>query len=289
MDKNEHNLLKLPDFLAISPSKCGTNTLFELLSAHPQLCMAKHVKGTRFFNRFYSRGIEWYSGLFSHCPSCSVKGEVDETYFLSGLETAEKIFRHLPDVKIIVCLRSPVNRAWSLYLQFCKFGLLKGSFWEVIKDPLYYKLLITDNYYDEYLLVFKKYFETENIFLLTHEEFTEQMQSTILRIYSFLDVDPSFVPQSLNKNFNPASQARFASLNRILYFALIACRHLGLNQVISCAKRSILLRKLLFSRQYGQNYPSIPDDVREYLQGMFDPHIKNLAQSTNLDLEYWIS
>lgn len=260
-----------------------------MLKEHPELCMARHVKGTRFFNRFYSRGLQWYAKLFSHCAPESIKGEVDETYFLSGEETARNIYRLLPEIKLVICLRNPVSRVWSLYLQFYNFGLLKGSFWEAIEDPFYYRLFITDNYYDMHLAVFRKYFKPDNIFLLTHEELTEQMSITISRIYSFLEVDPFFVPQTLNKNFNPASQARFVRLNRLLYFTLIVCRHLGMNRVISRAKRSVLLRTVLFSGQYGQNYPSMPDEVREYLLGIFARHIKNLSQSTELELEHWIS
>jgi len=99
--------LTLPDFICVGPGKTGTNTLHHCLKEHPSICMAEGVKGARFFDTFYSRGIEWYASLFNYCCDGAVKGEITETYFYKD-PVPERIHRHLPDVKIIVILRNPI-------------------------------------------------------------------------------------------------------------------------------------------------------------------------------------
>lgn len=287
MTENTQKNSVLPDFLVISPSKSGTNTLYEMLRQHPEICMAKHVKGTRFFNRFYYRGIDWYSQLFSHCLPDSVKGEVDETYFVSESPVPERIHRYLPNIKLIICLRNPVDRAISLYFQFVKFGLLKRSFQEAVKEPQYYRLLVTDNFYTNHLIRFQRYFSKENTMIFLFEDLTKNMHSTIKSVYSFLGVDDRFHPTSIDKKFNPAQKPRFAILNGLAYFTLIACRHLGLHPVISMAKQSKVVKKLLFRKEYGTAYPSLLPEVKKQLQGIFQKHNANLAEMTGFDLSHW--
>ena len=48
-----------PDFYIIGFAKCGTTSLFEYLISHPNIHPPKG-KEIDFFDRLYSRGINWY-------------------------------------------------------------------------------------------------------------------------------------------------------------------------------------------------------------------------------------
>lgn len=280
--------LNRPDFLVISPSKCGTNTLFHLLKSHPDICMAKHVKGTRFFNRFYNRGIEWYRRLFDHCPGNAVAGEVDETYFVYEPCIAERIHRHLPDVKLILCLRNPVDRAYSLYMQFARFGLIKEkSLKEALKTDFSYQHLVTDNFYEIYLNRFLAVFPKEQIQVILFEDLTNQMEATVKNLYRFLGVDPHFFPTDENLKRNAARDARFSHLNKLFYFVLIACRHLGFQAAIARAKQSKAVQALLFKKPEETVYPSLDPDLKQELQSLFKTPNQALAELIGRDLDHW--
>lgn len=276
--------LTLPDFIMVSPGKTATNTLFECLREHPSICTAQHIKGTRFFNKLYDKGIEWYAGLFKNCPKDSVKGEVDETYFYS--ETApERIHRHIPDVKIIACLRNPMERAFSAYLQFLKLGLMSGTFEEAIER--YPDIMISNNFYYDHLVRYLDYFSRENVLVMLFDDFKKDRRSFIKDLYAFLDVDDSFVPKSLGVRMNPARQPRFKVINRMAFHTSWLFRKLDMLSLFDVAKRSNFVQKLLFGKEYGQGYPEMPPATRKRLQDIFQNQIENLGSLIERNLQGW--
>ena len=111
-----------PDFLIIGTQRGGTTTLHHLLSVHPQIRMAD-VKELHFFNRSYSKGINWYEKNFKDgdiSPKL-IRGEATPAYLFHPL-VPERVAKHLPDVKLIVMLRDPVIRAFSQFMMIRKRG-----------------------------------------------------------------------------------------------------------------------------------------------------------------------
>jgi hypothetical protein len=123
-----------PDFLVIGAHRCGTTSLFKALSAHPQLLRPPVNKGTDYFTLHYHRSASWYQGHFPLTAPSRVRTArygaplVFEacTYYLFHPFAMERIARDLPDVKLVVMLRDPVERAFSAY----KHELARGFEWE---------------------------------------------------------------------------------------------------------------------------------------------------------------
>jgi hypothetical protein len=276
--------LTLPDFIMVSPGKTATNTLFECLREHPSICMAQHVKGTRFFDKLYDNGIEWYARLFEHCPEHSVKGEVDETYFYAETVPA-RIHRHIPNVKIIICLRNPTERAFSAYLQFLKFGLMSGTFEEAIEK--YPDIFISNNFYYDHLVRYLDYFSRENVLVMLFDDFKKDRRSFIKDLYAFLDVDDSFVPKSLDIIMNPARRPRFKIINKMAFHAARFFRKLDMLLLFEVANRSKFVKKILFNKQYGNDYPEMSSATRKRLQNIFQNQIDNLGSLIERNLQDW--
>jgi hypothetical protein len=59
--------LTLPNFLIIGAQKCGTTSLHDILSEHPQVNMSE-VKEIRYFinNKKYRKGLKYYSKYFKN-------------------------------------------------------------------------------------------------------------------------------------------------------------------------------------------------------------------------------
>lgn len=112
----------MPDFLIIGAQRCGTTSLFRHLVMHP--CVAPPLtKEIHFFDYNFDSGLRWYR---AHFPLLGrrilarrrgqplVTGEASPYYLLHPL-APERVRRLLPDVKLIVLLRNPVDRAYSQY------------------------------------------------------------------------------------------------------------------------------------------------------------------------------
>ena len=75
--------------------------------------LPRDIKETKFFERYHSRGIEWYAGLFRHCRGDKPIAEICP--YLAGPRAPEWIAEIIPDCKFIVTLRDPVDRMYSHY------------------------------------------------------------------------------------------------------------------------------------------------------------------------------
>jgi hypothetical protein len=114
----------LPDVLIIGAMKSGTTTLFELLSEHPGF-VAPSAKEIHYFNmpHNFARGEGWYRAHFptrramaavsARLGYAPVTGEATPT--MSTPMYAVNAARVVPDAKLVVTLRDPVDRAWSHY------------------------------------------------------------------------------------------------------------------------------------------------------------------------------
>ncbi len=112
-----------PDFIVIGAQRCGTTSLFRALMSHPQVSRPVVHKGVNYFDLNYYRGWSWYLGHFPLARVAAAKARrlgpraVFEAsgYYLYHPFAIERMARDLPDVKLVVMLRDPVERAYSAY------------------------------------------------------------------------------------------------------------------------------------------------------------------------------
>ncbi len=101
-----------PDFLIIGAQKCGTSSLLYYLSQHPQIAVPDK-KEIHFFDKNYQMGTDWYENQFSRkSEAAKITGEATP-YYLFHPHVPQRVALHYPEIKIIVLLRNPVDRAYS--------------------------------------------------------------------------------------------------------------------------------------------------------------------------------
>ena len=107
----------LPGFLLVGGQRCGTTSLFEALAQHPSVRRPQGRKGIHYFDVSYHRGMAWYRGHFPLAIRSAPKAITGESspYYLFHPLAAERIARDLPEVKLVVALRDPVERAYSAH------------------------------------------------------------------------------------------------------------------------------------------------------------------------------
>jgi hypothetical protein len=111
--------LQLPNLIIAGPGKTGTTSLFWYLSQHPSICPAS-VKEIRYFAPItHGDGVlpplETYARHFAHCRNERYRLEASPQYFHGGQPLIDAMRAALPNPRVMIILRDPVDRLWSTY------------------------------------------------------------------------------------------------------------------------------------------------------------------------------
>jgi hypothetical protein len=115
--------MKKPNFFIIGAPKCGTTSLADWLSKHPQVFMSPD-KEPMFFNTDFgnqkTKSFPAYESLYKDARAEHFAVGEASTFYLNSKLAVEKILRYQPDAKFIVLLRKPQEMIVSLHSQACK-------------------------------------------------------------------------------------------------------------------------------------------------------------------------
>jgi hypothetical protein len=197
--------MQLPDFLIIGESKCGTTSMYDNLIQHQRIDPTRGnsteqlidadvplgMKELRFFDKNYNFGWDWYKDCFNDSRLFNrITGEASPTYFAREL-AMKRIFSVMPDIKIIVMLRNPVDRLVSHFdhknsidtMWNIKYPSIE-DYWLKVEEPDYY--LIERGMYSRNL---KRLFNaTKNVHVVISEEFFANSQEETDKVFDFLKV-----------------------------------------------------------------------------------------------------
>jgi hypothetical protein len=228
-----------PDYIIVGTQKGGTTSLHRYLTEHPQVSGGRG-KEIHFFSWKYDRGLDWYLARFPPDGEAKVLGEASTSY-LCHPEAPARVRRVLPDVKLIVLLRNPVDRAYSQYQMNVKKGYEALTFEDALaaepqrlcdaesrSDPHWrYASYTTRGLYAEQLEWWLAEFPREQLLVLKSESFFARPDEGLQQALAFLGL-PAWSPASYEVH-NPGSYhdmrpetrarlaAQFAPHNRQLY------------------------------------------------------------------------
>jgi hypothetical protein len=204
------SLRTLPNFLVIGVMKGGTTSLFNYLSRHPQV-NPPFRKEIKFFDIHYPKGLGWYRAHFplqAKMKAGAVTGEATPYYLFHPL-AAQRAAKILPEAKLIVLLRNPVDRAYSHYNHMVRVKRETLSFEEAIEreperlDGEVEKIIADPNYstfthvhysylargrYAEQIQTLLQLFPKENILILQSEDLYAEPVKVMEMAFSFLSL-----------------------------------------------------------------------------------------------------
>lgn len=195
---------KVPHFIYIGAGKCGSTSLSDYLSQHPEtyICPKKETffflpekvrKNHKVFGAVLT--LENYHELFQAAPPNACIGEISTNYYAYP-ESAKLIQSQLPQVKLLATLRNPVDRAFSAYQMFVRAGHEKKKFQDLIDSDIKY---IKRGFYYSQLVPFFEVFDKEQINVCLYEDLCEKPADFIRQIFDFLEIDNSFVPDMTHR------------------------------------------------------------------------------------------
>ncbi len=129
--------MRKPNFFIVGAAKAGTSSLWKYLNSHPQVFMPRDElhKEPCFFSSFgESMGLDYYLNLYATASEKQTLCGDASTAHLSDPVSAERIYAFNPDARIIIILRNPADRAYSLYNWMVQEGYeYAGSFEEALR------------------------------------------------------------------------------------------------------------------------------------------------------------
>jgi hypothetical protein len=226
--RNPGNGRVLPDFLVIGAAKSGTTSLFDWMCQHPAIMRpttdGRPRKELGYFDFQFHLRTDWYR---AHFPLERDRRQFVQRHghpFLTGEATASYLSDHwvpkrvaglLPDVKLIVTLRNPVDRAYSAFQMSRREGLEEHESFEsaiafeherlaplqeqIRRDPRYipamppplgYWSYLQRSRYDEHIARWLEFFGRDQLLFLKFEDLAAAPQQTLDGVYEFLGLAP---------------------------------------------------------------------------------------------------
>jgi Sulfotransferase domain len=187
----------LPDFVIIGAQKGGTSFLYYLLARHPLVEPAAR-KELHFFDNpeRFDNGAGWYRRCFPQSGwkegQRSITGEATPSYLFDP-PVAKRMAEVVPQTRLIVLLRNPIDRAYSHYQMQVKRGTEPLSFEEAIEQPD--SSYVSRGIYVDQLLRWFEFFSQEQMLILKSEDFFERPVETLKVVLTFLEV-PDWQPEA---------------------------------------------------------------------------------------------
>ena len=201
-------------FMIVGAQKCGTSALAQFLDAHPEIRMSSRKEVHLFDAPEYSR--DWTpgeideryrphfaQGRFTGLPGETLLGEATPVYLFLRDIPAE-LRRYNPDLKVIVLLRDPVERAISHYYMEKGRGGERRPLWQALllepfrllgsRDPRHpesaqrVRSYRARGLYGGQLRRLYRVFDRDRVLVLRAEDLLGSHDAVMRRVFGFLEV-----------------------------------------------------------------------------------------------------
>jgi hypothetical protein len=214
----------LPNLIVIGFGRCGTTSLHHQLSDHPDVAMSR-VKELRFFadapdeevlsslegvdrrlanarRGAWTRGLDWYRAQFD--PTAPVRGESSPVYTAPAFTScAARIAKVVPDARLVLCVRDPVDRAISNYRHARALGREPRPPEVALRPDGFYAM---GSRYTDRIAPFLEHFPWERIHILDRSDPGIDGATALRGVFRFLGVDDGVGLGGVERRWNASSQ-----------------------------------------------------------------------------------
>ncbi len=300
--------MTLPNFLIIGAGKAGTTSVYEYLKQHPEVFVSA-IKEPNFFvyagqnplvvqrspeTDFPVRTLADYRALFRDAAGARAIGEASPKYLLDP-RAAERIRHHLPEVRLIVMLRHPAERAYSSYSMYVRDRLERRSFAQAIADedlgiedaaPRFgQKCYVAGGYFARQLRVYLGLFDRAQIAIHLFEDLEADAVGLMRRLFGFLEVADGFVPDTRLRH-NSSRRPRNWLLRPLLHKSILT--RSARRVLPDPLRRRAEAIQVAWRDRSAQAAPSMPREIRAGLVARYRDDILELQDLLGRDLTHWL-
>jgi hypothetical protein len=234
-----------------------------------------------FFDRRYERGADWYASYFDDkFKKC---GEVAPTYF-DVPKVSNRLYRFSRNCEIIVNLRHPAERAFSLYRHHLKKGRVSRPLRKAVEDM---PRIISAGKYATHLPRWQSAFGREQVHLLFISDIKNRPESVVNKVCDWIGVESEVLQNApcLDERVNTASMPRSLRLARGVSSVVSFLHAQGLHSLVSLGKK-VGLKRMIFTGGEDQ-MPKMAAEDRSWLIQEYEEDISYIESETNRDLSGW--
>jgi hypothetical protein len=289
-----------PNFFIIGAPKCGTTSLADLLSQHPDVYFSPE-KEPRFFSHdaTYARGFDAYEELFDGAGEESRIGEGSTTYSEAWLDryakSARRIHDYAPSARLIYCVRHPLRRIQSNWLDIIwalDNDLMQGTelhrsgelsiSGDFNEDVLANDGLVHTSNYWRVVEEYRRYFSDEQIHVVFLDDLKADPDQVLEACCSFLDVDPGFA-------FTDPDEARNASANKGLATSLgqVVRSIPGYSTLVGWTPDVLRLALRPLIKDTFTEKPDWRANVRQQVVAELESNTRSFLHYANKPRDYW--
>lgn len=182
----------LPDVICIGTMKSGTTVLAHNLNRHPDVRLVKNPNDPKIastelrfwnnmslYNTFEKYGISWYKKLFK----CNDKLQFEKcANYIEQKSTMKRIAKYIPNVKLVLCIRNPSNRAYS------EFKMQKPNRVLTYETAVKKGYLRRGEYHKQIINNILPFFPKENLHIIIQERMKQNTTEEMNKLYKFIGV-----------------------------------------------------------------------------------------------------
>ncbi len=213
------------NLLIIGTQKAGTTSLYQYIRQHEDIYFSE-IKEVMYFakDELYAKGEDYYHSFFQKHNGESIVASA-YVHMLPCVKCPDRVRKYNPDMKFIIMLRDPVERAYSAYNYAIKNGWedKRNSFEETtklekerVKNKEYSLMYFENGQYHKHIKYWQKYFPKDNFLLIKDAELKNCPADVLKKIFLFLGVKDYSGMIDMSKEFNKAGTVRSRFLQSFL-------------------------------------------------------------------------
>ena len=288
--------MNLPNLLIVGAAKSGTTSLHNYLKQHPEIFMSNHKEPHFLINKEIGENripkgvkkLNEYSSLFDGSDTFKYRGESSAMYLQFPNIAIKNIKKHLEkDIKIIIMLRNPIDRAFSGYQHVKRFNvdeeLTFAQALDVCEDRYFKQTSLTPAtryihigmYYD-FVRKFKLKFN-DNIHIILYSDFINNTHKELSKLFCFLDIKDKKI--DVNKQYMVGGwKWKNKFLRKIFMGKYIFKKVIPFRRHIRIALKSFVTAPT----------EEMDDGIRNKLKEIYKDDILKLSEFLKIDLNFWI-
>ena len=276
-----------PNFIGIGAQKCASTWLYEILLDHPDVCLSD-PKELDFFSYAFHNGWQWYHRHFHCAAGTKAIGEISPSYFHEPA-VPERVKRHLPQARILLSLRDPVQRALSNHKHEVRVGNFRGedlSFEAGLRNNPSY---LEQGMYATHLSRWLEHFPRHQIMIVIYDDILSDPVAVARSVFEFLQIDPQHVPAAMHQRSNASYIDRYRFLNAARKATKQTLQRMGLGsfwQLVSTSPMKAVYEKVN-KRASDAVIPPISGETLTVLRGEFVGEIDRLEKMLGRELTSW--
>ncbi len=295
---------KLPNFFILGAPKCGTTAVAKVISTHPDIFVPPE-KEVRYFSddSLYQQGTAYLAERFSAAAAANIRCDASPQYIYNKKVMDRMIDLYgeeLADLRFMVMLRDPVDRAYSAYWMAVRYGWEERSFDEAVEQNL--KVGTEQKYQADGQFNIHSYIEA-GMYFKQIEPWLKKVPEARLKIYTqeVLQQQPDVFYQQLSKylgveligHVDTNMKVNQASMPRSKTIMKMTDEKSILKEIIKPFipqnLRYRLRRSISDKNLKPTRYEPMSKKTRDLLVSVYRDDVDRLRSAIDIDLELWKS